>query len=540
MNQVLRDYLCGDASQRLHGATLSNASELPDGNLSWAILATSALFKDNLSDYGNGSCKLEGSTFLGFGWFRRLMDGLNIYFTPVIILVGMVGNLLSVIVFVNTYLSRQSSSIYLASLAVADLLYLLSLTVVWLSWIHVPLLHHIGCCQLVTYLKNVCTFLSVWYVVCFTVDRYIIVCYPLRRDRYCTPRLARRVVLLLAAVALLLYAYSTVTTGIQTVGGILPVCTHLTGYYTVTTVATALDSVFTLIVPSSTIVVLNCRLVSRILRLLPRDSRSSPCRSGSAKKRSRHPSELEYRSGDYISLSTRRRGHSPCHPGPAICHSDFRSVDGGGGRNLSHKPRKPCCSHHSSCMSIHRKKYAFHHERRPRCSSRCLDRPGAASWAGGLRATPPGSGIVSRPESSCFSVQGAGGTSWVGDCGHRHCEHCKCPRQRPQIRIGQGRSRAQYRTARLLIIVSTVFVVLKLPNHVFRNYAFFNSSMDGDFAPDLQHLRWQQLSAVLYHLNFAINFFLYSVYGRQFRAGLRIVCVKVAHKARNVRKAFRK
>ena len=65
--------------------------------------------------------------------FRQVMNELNIYFTPVIIIIGMTGNLMSFLVFAATHLSRQSSSIYLASLALADMGFLTSLLIIWLS-----------------------------------------------------------------------------------------------------------------------------------------------------------------------------------------------------------------------------------------------------------------------------------------------------------------------------------------------------------------------------------------------------------------------
>lgn len=69
--------------------------------------------------------------------FRKLMEGLNAYVTPLTIAVGLVGNAVSFLVFTRTHLKRQSSSIYLASLALIDIVFLFSLIIVWLSWIKV-------------------------------------------------------------------------------------------------------------------------------------------------------------------------------------------------------------------------------------------------------------------------------------------------------------------------------------------------------------------------------------------------------------------
>ncbi|KAK3849410.1 hypothetical protein Pcinc_043836 [Petrolisthes cinctipes] len=58
---------------------------------------------------------------------------LNLYYVPLLIVVGFVGNLLSCVVFLNTRLRMRSSSYYLAALAIADVTYLSILFLVWLD-----------------------------------------------------------------------------------------------------------------------------------------------------------------------------------------------------------------------------------------------------------------------------------------------------------------------------------------------------------------------------------------------------------------------
>ena len=94
--------------------------------------------------------------------FKRIVNDLNIYFTPIIIVVGATGNIMAFLVFTVTHLRRQSSSVFLASLALADLGYLLALLFVWLSWIKIPIFHKHVWCQIVLYMEAVFTFLSVW------------------------------------------------------------------------------------------------------------------------------------------------------------------------------------------------------------------------------------------------------------------------------------------------------------------------------------------------------------------------------------------
>ncbi|ELT88617.1 hypothetical protein CAPTEDRAFT_27008, partial [Capitella teleta] len=190
------------------------------------------------------------------------------YLTPITILLGGFANLLSFLVFTVTHLKRQSSSIYLASLAMADIIFLSSLTFIWLgglpSQMKLSLFHQDIWCQLVLYSTHVTTFLSVWYVVSFTVERYIIVHYPLRKDRYCTPKRAKRVVISLAGIGLLLYSFVPITSGVSELEPGRGVCMPLPEYYSLNTITTLLDTFLTFIIPSFIIVSLNIRIAIKI------------------------------------------------------------------------------------------------------------------------------------------------------------------------------------------------------------------------------------------------------------------------------------
>jgi 7 transmembrane receptor (rhodopsin family) len=65
-----------------------------------------------------------------------------------------------------------------------------------------------GWCQLFAYWTYVSSFLSVWYVVCFSFERYLIIQFPLRRQVLCRPRRAKFVVIGFAVVGMLLYNFA--------------------------------------------------------------------------------------------------------------------------------------------------------------------------------------------------------------------------------------------------------------------------------------------------------------------------------------------
>jgi hypothetical protein len=112
------------------------------------------------------------------------------YYTPGVVLFGSIGNILSVIVFLKTKLRFLSSSYYLAALGINDTCFLLGSFVAWLDYLNVDIYNKNYYCQFFTFMSGLCTFLSVWIVVAFTVERFIAVVYPLKRPTMCTVKRA--------------------------------------------------------------------------------------------------------------------------------------------------------------------------------------------------------------------------------------------------------------------------------------------------------------------------------------------------------------
>ncbi|CAH0703661.1 unnamed protein product [Spodoptera exigua] len=78
--------------------------------------------------------------------------------------------------------------------------------------------------------------------------------------------------------------------------------------------------------------------------------------------------------------------------------------------------------------------------------------------------------------------------------------------------------RSQHRVTRMLLIVSTVFVVLNLPAYTMRLLAYAYDWSSGEYSG-----RWaalQQLALLFFNTNFGINFILYCLTGQNFRREL--------------------
>ena len=201
--------------------------------------------------------------------FQNILDILEIYVVPIIILIGLIGNTISILVFFRNPLRKTSSSIYLASLAICDNGFLIMLIFQWLVWFNVQIYHLNGPCQLFTYVTNVCAFLSVWYVVGFTVERYIAVFYPLKRQTWCTPTRSKVVVASMAAVSILGNNFHLWTSHSQIMYGVA-VCIPKDQYITLLTRLNNLDTLVTFLVPFVAIFFMNARIMMRITQMYRR------------------------------------------------------------------------------------------------------------------------------------------------------------------------------------------------------------------------------------------------------------------------------
>ena len=332
------------------------------------------------------------------------------YVTPVIIFVGFIGNIMSLIVFMSTPLRNLSSSVYLSALAISDTAFLLQLFVAWLAYVGVYAFHMNGICQAGVYVSYVSSFLSVWLVIAFTVERYIVVCYPFRRHDMCTVKRAKIIVLALTIFSVVAYSFGAWTSGI-----INSTCTCLPRYENMVKTLNNVDTVVTLIIPCLTIFVMNTRIVYKISHFYERRASMSA-------------------------------SHQLCEiPAPGSSNN----------------------------------------RQRQQTSSR--------------RSRIKLNGCLSQ-------LNGSSNMS--------------------------SRARTQIRITKLLLVISSVFLVLNLPSHAVRIYDFFIQvlSVEREYSPTLEDL--QQYFTLMYYLNFSVNFFLYSFCGNNFRKAMFRIGLKCSHRIR--------
>ena len=84
--------------------------------------------------------------------------------------------------------------------------------------------------------------------------------------------------------------------------------------------------------------------------------------------------------------------------------------------------------------------------------------------------------------------------------------------------------KAQAKLTRMLVVVVLVFLVLNLPSHAIRVQSFFRSITESAYITTRTEFYSQHLVQLLYYFNFAVNFVLYSVCAKSFRAALTTLC----------------
>ena len=114
---------------------------------------------------------------------------LKLYASPIWFVVGLVGNLLSFFIWVSRrQRGKNSSAVYLATLALTDFLLIICLFTEYLRLflIHSSPLSINGICQL---FQGVFLFLQHYSIVLtfgFTLERWIAICYPFKRQKLCS------------------------------------------------------------------------------------------------------------------------------------------------------------------------------------------------------------------------------------------------------------------------------------------------------------------------------------------------------------------
>ncbi|CAH1779370.1 unnamed protein product, partial [Owenia fusiformis] len=131
----------------------------------------------------------------------KIITNLQIYFKPILIVLGTIGNIFTARVLYKRYVKQNSASVYLLALAITNTL-ILNL-IIAPDWIHiVTQTRYIAntsdwMCRIWKFYSEFIKALCIWLVVAMTVDRFIFLWYPLRAQSICTVFIAKVTTVLL-------------------------------------------------------------------------------------------------------------------------------------------------------------------------------------------------------------------------------------------------------------------------------------------------------------------------------------------------------
>ncbi|CAH1786244.1 unnamed protein product [Owenia fusiformis] len=153
--------------------------------------------------------------------FVNFVKGLLSYGTSIIVAVGLVFNALSFRVFIHPDMSSTSSHIYLAALAVFDSLVLIFNFMIGVlrgqnpNTVNKSFQSSEGLCRVHSVVIELFNLLSVWMIVCFTVERFISVTFPFKVVTLCTVKRARRVIIGVSILVFIISCHKIFISGFE-------------------------------------------------------------------------------------------------------------------------------------------------------------------------------------------------------------------------------------------------------------------------------------------------------------------------------------
>uniref|UniRef100_A0A665WJJ4 Growth hormone secretagogue receptor type 1 n=1 Tax=Echeneis naucrates TaxID=173247 RepID=A0A665WJJ4_ECHNA len=132
-----------------------------------------------------------------------LLTGITVACT-LLFLVGVVGNVMTILVVSKYRDMRTTTNLYLCSMAVSDLFIFFCMPLdLYRMWRYRPWRFGDVLCKLFQFVSESCTYSTILSITALSVERYLAICFPLRAKALVTKRRVRALILLLWTVSLL-------------------------------------------------------------------------------------------------------------------------------------------------------------------------------------------------------------------------------------------------------------------------------------------------------------------------------------------------
>ena len=179
---------------------------------------------------------------------------------PILLLLGIPGNILSIIVMTRKRFANNVTSVFLVALAISDnaMLLMNSLTTSWikiLSCVDLPN-HSDFACKLIKYVVYVSKAYGAWILVAVNLERLLVVTSPLKAKLYLSVKKAKFTSFALFTVMLIIYSHVPILDAVQHENE-HPGCGISDDYVHITRALNIFDLVFYSFVPSIVIMTTN-------------------------------------------------------------------------------------------------------------------------------------------------------------------------------------------------------------------------------------------------------------------------------------------
>ena len=128
----------------------------------------------------------------------KVANFINLYWYPILVPIGLVGNTLSFAVMIKPNNRKMSTCIYMAAISINDnLMMYVCFHVFLVSALHIHRWHHFECTFFIIFCSLVALQSSTYLILAMTVDKYIAIKWPHKAATYSTPRRATLIVVVL-------------------------------------------------------------------------------------------------------------------------------------------------------------------------------------------------------------------------------------------------------------------------------------------------------------------------------------------------------
>jgi len=194
-----------------------------------------------------------------------------VFVLPVVLLVGIIGNILSIIVLQSKSFRHTTTGVYLPLTAMADVLFLLTgaLEILETANVFDAREYNVWTCRLYKVLHYTSGDASIWLLVAFTFDRFVAVCFPLSKRRVCKWKRAviASATILLLSLAKNLHEFWTRGPEYRDDGELRRICGSQKQYaFFLNYVRPWLVFAVVMIIPFILILLFNCAIVKGLVR----------------------------------------------------------------------------------------------------------------------------------------------------------------------------------------------------------------------------------------------------------------------------------